>query len=94
MANLNNLSIYFFGYYMIPFVLFHSFDVFTIILQCRKLSKPSILAIAVKEIGVCRYPSSCSNSFGVNGYRKHKGSYIKLVTERVVADAKVVGNLT
>uniref|UniRef100_A0A8C7IM54 Integrin subunit alpha 1 n=1 Tax=Oncorhynchus kisutch TaxID=8019 RepID=A0A8C7IM54_ONCKI len=28
----------FFGYYMIPCVLFHSFDVFTI-LQCRKLSK-------------------------------------------------------
>ena len=26
----------FFGYYMIPYVLFHSFDVFTIILQCRK----------------------------------------------------------
>ena len=25
-----------FGYYMVPFVLFHSFDVFTIILQCRK----------------------------------------------------------
>ena len=25
-----------FGYYMIPCVLFHSFDVFTIILQCRK----------------------------------------------------------
>jgi hypothetical protein len=24
------------GYYMIPYVLFHSFDVFTIILQCRK----------------------------------------------------------
>ena len=24
----------FFGYYMIPYVLFHSFDVFTIILQC------------------------------------------------------------
>jgi hypothetical protein len=26
----------FLGYYMIPYVLFHSFDVFTIILQCRK----------------------------------------------------------
>ena len=26
----------FFGYYMIPYVLFHSFDVFTLILQCRK----------------------------------------------------------
>jgi hypothetical protein len=25
-----------FGYYMVPYVLFHSFDVFTIILQCRK----------------------------------------------------------
>jgi hypothetical protein len=25
-----------FGYYMIPYVLFHKFDVFTIILQCRK----------------------------------------------------------
>ena len=24
------------GYYMIPYVLFHSFDVFTIIVQCRK----------------------------------------------------------
>jgi thioredoxin reductase len=28
-----------FGYYMIPYVLFHSGDVFTIILQCIKLSK-------------------------------------------------------
>ena len=27
----------FFGHYMIPFVLFHSFYVVTIILQCRKL---------------------------------------------------------
>ena len=27
---------HFFGYYMIPYVLFHSFEVFTIILQCRK----------------------------------------------------------
>uniref|UniRef100_A0AAZ3R0F8 Tc1-like transposase DDE domain-containing protein n=1 Tax=Oncorhynchus tshawytscha TaxID=74940 RepID=A0AAZ3R0F8_ONCTS len=26
----------FLGYYMIPYVLFHSFDTFTIILQCRK----------------------------------------------------------
>ena len=26
----------FFSYYMIPYVFFHSFDVFTIILQCRK----------------------------------------------------------
>jgi hypothetical protein len=26
----------FLGYYVIPYVLFHSFDVFTIILQCRK----------------------------------------------------------
>ena len=26
----------FFGYYMIPYVLLHSFDVFTIILECRK----------------------------------------------------------
>ena len=26
----------FFGYYMIPHVLFHSFDFYTIILQCRK----------------------------------------------------------
>ena len=26
----------FFGYYIIPYVLFHSFDVFAIILQCRK----------------------------------------------------------
>jgi hypothetical protein len=26
----------FLGYYMIPYVLFHSFDAFTIILQCRK----------------------------------------------------------
>ena len=26
----------FFGYYIIPYVLLHSFDVFTIILQCRK----------------------------------------------------------
>ena len=27
--------LHFFGYYMIPYVLFNSFDVFTIILQCR-----------------------------------------------------------
>ena len=26
-----------FGYYMIPYMLFHSLDVFTIIPQCRKL---------------------------------------------------------
>ena len=26
----------FFGYYMIPYVLFHSFDVFTIFIQSRK----------------------------------------------------------
>jgi hypothetical protein len=26
----------FFGYYMVPYVLFHSVDVFTIILHCRK----------------------------------------------------------
>ena len=26
----------FFGYYMFPYMLFHSFDVFTIILQCGK----------------------------------------------------------
>jgi hypothetical protein len=26
----------FFGYSMLPYVLFHSFDVFTIVLQCRK----------------------------------------------------------
>ena len=44
MATLKNIKykIYFdlfntfFGYYIIPYVLFHSFDVFTIILQCRK----------------------------------------------------------
>ena len=29
-------SLTLFVYYMIPYVLFHSFDVFTIILQCRK----------------------------------------------------------
>ena len=28
---------HFFGYDMIPYVLFHTSDVFTIILQCRKL---------------------------------------------------------
>jgi hypothetical protein len=28
-------QIYIFGYYMIPYVLFRGFDVFTIILQCR-----------------------------------------------------------
>ena len=38
--NLNNKYIFwfvkhFFGYYIILYVLFHSFDVFTIILQCR-----------------------------------------------------------
>jgi hypothetical protein len=27
---------HFLGYYMIPCVLFHSFDVYTILLQCRK----------------------------------------------------------
>ena len=41
-ATLKNLmdkiyfDLFFFGYYMIPYVLFHSFDVFTIILHCRK----------------------------------------------------------
>jgi hypothetical protein len=37
LATLKNLKHHiFFGYYMIPYVLFHSFDVFTVILQCRK----------------------------------------------------------
>ena len=31
-----DLSKSFLGYYMIPYVLFHILDVFTIILQCRK----------------------------------------------------------
>ena len=30
------IPIDFFGYYMIPYVLFSSYDVFSIILQCRK----------------------------------------------------------
>ena len=30
---------HFFGYYKIPYVLFHSSDVFTIILQCSKIVK-------------------------------------------------------
>ena len=35
-SNIFGFALHFFGYYMIPYVLFHSFDVFTIILQCRK----------------------------------------------------------
>jgi hypothetical protein len=35
-ANIFGFVFHLFGYYMIPDVLFHGFDVFTIILQCRK----------------------------------------------------------
>ena len=40
----------FFGYYMIPYVLFHSFDVFTTILHIVKIEKNPGMSRCVKNI--------------------------------------------